>query len=192
MQSHDVSTLGEVTRASAPDLEAVVTAFLHQEIKVSGAAFEAMRTHIERVTIRADHLELRLLETRGATDATAPGTISIPWRAKPTRLEKGIVHNPVRDFDQDNRARAALLKATAQSRGWLKELIDGAKLQDIARKDGRSERQIRVLLNLAFLSPSQIRNLLEGAGPVDTITSVARQVPVIWPELALSRQRPAQ
>ncbi|MBN9555826.1 MAG: recombinase family protein, partial [Alphaproteobacteria bacterium] len=60
LQSHDVSTLGEVTRASAPDLEAVVTAFLHQEIKVSGAAFEAMHTHIERVTIRTDHLELRL------------------------------------------------------------------------------------------------------------------------------------
>jgi len=40
------------------------------------------------------------------------------------------------------------------------------------------------LLNLAFLPPSQVKAILNGSAPIDTITNVARRVPMEWPELA--------
>jgi hypothetical protein len=183
LQSRDVSTLGEVNRISAPDLEEVVTVFLHQRIKIAGAVPEALRNHVERITVRADRLEFRFLDKDTAKAPDSSDAISMPWRAKATRLEKGIVHNPVHGSSEETRAREALLKAIAKSRGWLKELTEGTKLPDIARRADRSERQIRVLLNLAFLPPGRVQALIEGTGPVDTITNVARQVPLLWPEM---------
>jgi hypothetical protein len=73
-------------------------------------------------------------------------------------------------------------KAITRSRTWVKQLMDGLEITEFARDDSRSERQIRLLLNLAFIPPKQVRELLDGIGPFDTITVAARRVPLLWSE----------
>jgi hypothetical protein len=104
---------------------------------------------------------------------------------KPTRLEAGIAFvSSATSAERDHLARQALLAAVAKARIWVSELADGKRIADIAGSDGRTERQIRSLLNLAFLSPGQVKALLDGLGTIGTATSLAKMSPIVWPEAA--------
>jgi site-specific DNA recombinase len=53
----------------------------------------------------------------------------------------------------------------------------------LARREGKAERHIRLLLPLAFLSPRIVSALLDGTAPADlTITALARGLPWSWAE----------
>jgi site-specific DNA recombinase len=53
----------------------------------------------------------------------------------------------------------------------------------IARREGKVERHIRLLVPLAFLSPRIVSALLEGAAPAGlTISALARTLPWSWAE----------
>ncbi len=179
--------VGEVARVSSQDLEVIITTFLHQNCSIKGGEVrEALRRTIQRITVRASSIDIELAPT-GGTSGVSDGVsqvVSVPWRQKVSRAEKGIAYAPTQSADNDAKAREALLAAIGRARVWLKKLTDGETISDIAKRDGRSERQIRILLNLAFLPPSQVKVILDGSVPVDTITNVARSVPVEWPELA--------
>lgn len=178
--------VGEVARVSRLDLEAVVTTFLHQSGSVKvGELGEALGALIQRITVRANSLDIELVASESSPDVPnkAIRTVSIPWQTKSSRLEKGVAYAPSRPAGDDAKAREALLAAIGNARAWLRELTDGNSIRGIAKRDGRSERQIRILLNLAFLPPSQVKAILNGSVPADTITNVARNVPLEWPEL---------
>lgn len=184
LQSKEV---GEVARVSSQDLETLITVFLHQNFSVKpGQVRDVLRREIQRITIRASSIDVELMapeKTAGACELISQ-PVSIPWRPRVNRTEKGIAYAPAQLANNDAKAREALLGAVGKARAWLRELTDGATIQDIATRDGRSERQIRTLLNLAFLPPGRVKAILDGSAPVDTITNVARGVPMEWPELA--------
>ena len=51
-----------------------------------------------------------------------------------------------------------LLRAIAQSRSWVDEILSGdADLDTIAIREGTSERQVRRAISLAFLAPTSCR-----------------------------------
>jgi site-specific DNA recombinase len=53
----------------------------------------------------------------------------------------------------------------------------------IARREGKVERHIRLLVPLAFVSPRIVSALLEGTAPAGlTITALARALPWSWAE----------
>jgi hypothetical protein len=53
----------------------------------------------------------------------------------------------------------------------------------LARREGKLERHIRLLLPLAFLSPRIVSGLLDGTAPARlTITALARALPWSWAE----------
>lgn len=179
--------VGEVGRVSSQDLEAIITTFLHQNSAVKrGDIGDALRKLVQRITVRATSIDIELAGPTNSSDASdgIPQIVSIPWRPKASRLEKGIAYTPNQPLTNDVKAREALLAAVGKARAWLKDLIDGSTIPDIATRDGRSERQIRLLLNLAFLPPSRVKAILDGSAAVDTITNVVRSVPFEWPELA--------
>lgn len=179
--------VGEVARVSSQDLEAIITAFLHQTCSVRpGEVREALRGLVYRITVRAGSLDVELATPTNPSDPSekAVQTVSIPWQPKASRVEKGIAYSPAQSLGNEVKAREALLAAVGKSRAWLKELMDGRGIPDIANRNGRSERQIRTLLNLAFLPPRRVKAILDGSAPIDTITNVARSVQLEWPELA--------
>ena len=81
--------------------------------------------------------------------------------------------------------RDSLLMAIAKARSWVDELATGraGSFAVLARREGKVERHIRLLLPLAFLSPRIVSGLLDGTAPAGlTITALARALPCSWAE----------
>jgi site-specific DNA recombinase len=96
---------------------------------------------------------------------------------------KGIVHTPSANSAMKPASRDALLAAIAKARGWIDDIRLGriASLAEIAKREGRGERHIRLLAPLAFVSPRLIAAILDGTAPADlTVTGLAKALPYSW------------
>ena len=110
----------------------------------------------------------------------------IPWaRTATTGAKRGIVSDSVNRPSLDPRTRAGLLLAIGKARGWLDDLEKGtvATFTEIAEREGRVERHVRLLAPLAFVSPKIISAIVDGRmSPDVTVTSLARGLPHSWAE----------
>jgi site-specific DNA recombinase len=198
---------GSVSRVPAAELEALVLAALRNHLNASGAGqkmadndCDLVERYLERVTLAADHIELRLrhiIEQAPGLDAqdganTSPArpsanitTIAVPWTSPVPAAVKGIIHVPAHNTPIKPGRREALLIAIAKARNWIDDLSHGRvpSFAAIARREGKVERHIRLLAPLAFLSPRIVSALLEGSAPADlTLTKLARALPYSWAE----------
>ena len=58
-----------------------------------------------------------------------------------------------------------------------------ATFAQIARREGKVERHVRLLAPLAFLSPRIVAAIIDGTAPANlTVTSLARALPYSWAE----------
>jgi hypothetical protein len=83
-----------------------------------------------------------------------------------------------------------LLLAIAEARSRIEDLAEGrvASFAEIAKREGRMERHVRLLAPLAFVSPRMISAILDGKLPADpTITGFAKRLPYSWAEQDVSR-----
>ena len=160
-------------------VEAAVRDLMKAEgvVRHSPITRDLIKSYVSRVTIRATKIEIK-----PRADDTPRDTISLPWSSKPFIALKGIASGPssVRSQTDHARNRGALLAAIARARVWVGELMDGQTLNEIARREGKGERQIRLLAPLAFMSPRVVRDFIDGVGPAGTATTLARNVPLLW------------
>jgi site-specific DNA recombinase len=192
---------GLVGRVPAAEIEAFVIATLRNHLNASGSGEQLpdndgdlLERHLERVTLTPNHVELRLRHSREAAeadnDSSAPRianitTMTIPWTSPVPAAVKGIIHVPAHNTPIRPSRRDTLLMGIAKARSWADELADGqlGSLAVLARREGKLERHIRLLLSLAFLSPRIVSGLLDGTAPAGlTITAVARMLPWSWAE----------
>jgi site-specific DNA recombinase len=196
---------GDVVRVPAPEIEALVVKALRESRtcrnkdeaeRITGDR-DLIEAYVERVTVRREAIEVRLLQTRGerATATASAGednadsraaqavTITLPWTAPAFAAVKGIVHAPATRAVMTAEAQQALLTAIAKARGWVDDLVTGvaASFAEIAKREGKVERHIRLLAPLAFVSPRIISALIRGAVPSGlTVTQTARGLPESW------------
>jgi hypothetical protein len=155
---------------------------------------------VERVTLTRKHIQLQLrqigdaaVQTDADEDASRPvsdqlhGTVNvtIPWTSTVQAAAKAIIHVPAHNTPITPSRRDALLMAIAKARYWIDDLAHGraASFAVIARREGKVERHIRLLVPLAFVSPRIVSALLEGTAPAGlTITALARALPWSWAE----------
>jgi hypothetical protein len=81
--------------------------------------------------------------------------------------------------------RDGLLTAIAKARGWVDDLLGNhvASFAEIAAREGKTERYIRLLAPLAFTSPGIIAALIDGTGPADlTVAGLAKALSRSWAE----------
>src|SRR5436305_7167220 len=81
--------------------------------------------------------------------------------------------------------RDALLSAIAKARAWIDDLTEHRVISfaEIARREGKVERHIRLLAPLAFVSPKIISAIIDGTVPADlTVTGLAKALPHSWAE----------
>ena len=111
--------------------------------------------------------------------------ITVPWTSPGLAAVRGIIHVPAHNTPMKPARRESLLMAIAKARSWLDEFSNGrlSSFAVLARREGKAERHIRLLLPLAFLSPQIVSALLDGTAPADlTITALARALPWSWAE----------
>jgi site-specific DNA recombinase len=192
---------GLIGRVPAAEFEAFVIAALRNHLNASGSGEQLpanegdlLERHLERVTLTPNHVELRLRQRREAAqvdnDSSAPrianvATMTIPWTSSVPAAVKGIIHVPAHNTPIRPSRRDTLLIAIAKAGNWVEELADGqlGSLAVLARREGKLERHIRLLLPLAFLSPRIVAGLLDGTAPAGlTIMALARALPWSWAE----------
>jgi site-specific DNA recombinase len=199
---------GALSRVPAAELEALVLTALRNHLNASGAGEqlsdsdrELIERHVDRVSLAANEITLRLREiVQDAPEnldgrdiaSGSPGrpswtvkTIAVPWTNAVPASVKGIIHVPAHNTPIKPDRRDALLIAIAKARNWIDDLTHGrvASFAAIARREGKVERHIRLLAPLAFVSPRIVSALLDGTAPADlTLTKLARALPYCWAE----------
>ena len=107
-------------------------------------------------------------------------TLSVPWTPRDVHRAKGV-----RDDGRlglSDVARDQLLLAIAKARRWMSDVADDVTtFADIARGEGCSERHVRFLAPLAYLSPTVVKAIHDGRAPAElTISGLARCLPHEW------------
>ena len=158
---------------------------------------QAIVALIDKITVKREAIEIQLLEggetseksssaKRGVTESGNAGsnTISVPWTASTFVAVKGIVHASQPDGPAlDPVTRDLLLNAVAKARRWIDDITSGRmkSFADIATKEKKVERHIRLLAPLAFVAPSLVQSIIEGTAPANlTVTELAKSSVQSW------------
>jgi site-specific DNA recombinase len=202
---------GSVSRVPAPEIEAKVIEAIQRHLAANSDSQQPttsddrdlVERYVERIVVRPDAVEIRpqtpeaatTEEPNGDTDEypSPPVIIRVPWAAEDFGAVKGILHAPAARQSIKPETRDALLSAIAKARGWIDDLTHGrlTSLAEIAAREGKAERHIRLLAPLAFTSPRIIAAIVEGSAPADlTVTGLAKALPFVWAAQE-SRLRPS-
>lgn len=152
--------------------------------------------HIDRVVVQQNSLIVTL-----KVEATAdePATrLTIPW-VKPEAIRRREIILPETGASRSQPIRvneqARLIRAIATARRWVNEIIAGAVSDTaaLAKREGKTERSIRMALSLAFLDPALIKAACEGRLPRGYGVSRLMDLPADFSEQwrALGLPRPA-
>jgi site-specific DNA recombinase len=184
---------GSVSRVAAPDVEDVVMKYLKQHhvgsTTPANSGDECVTDHdlvdryLDKIIIRRNAIEIAL---SCSEPRSADTPLLLSWSAAPpTRRREVIV--PAQDPQTDQRpirseTRARLVEGIAKARLWMDELIAGrmTDTKEIARREGCSDRSIRMTLSLAFLSPEIIRAAVDGTLPEGLGVSRLTELPAGW------------
>jgi hypothetical protein len=105
--------------------------------------------------------------------------VSLPWSRKPFRATKGTISGPADGPDAPAPGQA-VLAAIGRARRWVDEIMAGGTIAEIARRESKGERQLRLLMPLAFAPPATVRRFADGTMNPTTVTEFAKRVPLEW------------
>ncbi len=197
-------------RLPAGELEEAVTGAIKRHLSEvvgvvdSNSHHELVERWVERVVVGEDRLEIQLSEkveemasineAVSATDADRADLrrLEVPWCKCTGPSEKGARNSPEEESIKQVAARDALLTAIAKARLWVDELANChvSSVAEIAEREGKVERHIRLLIPLAFVSPQVVQTLCSLNYVEHTVVTVAaKQVGDFWhSESQLKRQ----
>lgn len=192
---------GDVARIPAPEIEAMVINAVRKHLESNEKLAVPIddrgliETYVECVTIQRQAIDVRLSNipsgvSVGTTYVINPGgalppstTVTLPWTAPAFTAVKGVLHAPPVRLTISPEQHDAFLTAIAKARAWVDDLVAGrvASFAEIAKREGRVERHIRLLAPLAFVSPRIISVIVARALPEGlTITGLAKRLPHSW------------
>ena len=88
----------------------------------------------------------------------------------------GMVHSPSQKSPMSEESRDALLSSIAKARAWIEDLAEGrvTSFAEIAKKEGKVVRHIRLLAQLAFVSPKIVSAIETSTALEINVTALAR------------------
>lgn len=132
---------------------------------------------------------------RSDGDGAQPIVLRLPWSVASPSSVKGVLHAPSTRASLKPETRDTLLTAIAKARSWIEDIVEGraVSLAQIAAREGRVGRHIRLLAPLAFVSPKLVSEIVDGCAPASlTVTGLATAFPHLWSEQALSAVSPSR
>jgi len=194
--------VGSVSRVPAAEIEDLVTHAVRAYCQTeSGSALESngeLLFRLARAVITPTSIKLHIIdrgssvspEPRAEEDCSMgnqvrePTILSVPWDLAKFVAVKGLVHIPSQSATTlKPESRDALLAAIANARKWVDDLVSGrvATIDELAHRENKVERHVRLLLPLAFVAPALVRAIANGSAPAHlTVTGLARSVPHSW------------
>jgi hypothetical protein len=102
----------------------------------------------------------------------------------PFQLRKRGVETKIMMTDQPPVRDETLIRNVAQSQLWFERLKAGETFAQIAAADGTSKRRVQQMIDLAFLAPDIIRDVLEGKQSVGFTSDWCKvhSLPADWSE----------
>jgi site-specific DNA recombinase len=181
---------GAVARVSAPEIESRVL----DAIRASGSIDpqemdrDVIDARLIRATLRTDSIDITLKPADvDPSQPIEPIRISIAFSLS-TLPRKGVAYAPKGDSPTQTANRQALLFSIARARAWIDSVTTTptTDFATIAARGNLSERYVRLLAPLAFLSPRIVEALAHDPLPAGlTPTSLARNLPLSWAEQEL-------
>jgi DNA invertase Pin-like site-specific DNA recombinase len=197
---------GSVPRVPAPEVEGVVLKALREHFEDGEDCEQStivddrdwIERRLHRIVVQAAALEIHLagfnehsagISTGRSSKPEAgdvlPSIITVPWSAATFAEVKGIVRSPSPRPAMSLETREVLLGAIAKARRWIEDLVAGrlGSFSEIAMREGKVERHIRLLAPLAFVSPRIVSEIVDGVAPPDlTVSSLAKHLAYPWSE----------
>jgi site-specific DNA recombinase len=150
--------------------------------------------HLVRVVVLRDRLDIEYraeLKDRSETEK-----LSIPWIKPAARVRRALLEPSAstilsRPMESDERNR--LIRSIASARTWLEELVKGSvgDIAELAARENRTPRSIRMTLSLAFLDPALIDAACAGTLPrgygVTRLMDLPARFADQWGALGLTR-----
>jgi site-specific DNA recombinase len=193
---------GRVVRVPAIQLERLAVEAIRAEAQLDTEPKGDLsdRAVVDRcIIVRPDSIDIELREptsapapslatntpvtAAAAASSTCTTVISLPWSVPAFSSVKGVVHQPEAKPTLKQETRDAILLAVAKARSWIDGLASRRiqSFAEIAEREGRVERHIRLLTPLAFIPPRTLAAIIDGTGPHDaTATTLAQAVPYRW------------
>ncbi len=189
IQRRNDKTTG-LRRVSGPEIERTVTTALRGHVNDSGAGErsgitdrELIEGLVDRIIVTAQMVEIQLRqEEAGANNGAIPAVLKVRWKGPEVPNAKGILHSPLAGPPMIAGNRDVLLTAIAKARAWIADLAQGraASFAEIAKREGKVERHIRLLAPLAFVSPQIVFGIIDGHVPSGAVTALAKHVSWWW------------
>jgi site-specific DNA recombinase len=181
---------GQVFRVPAPDIEAVIERFLRDRSRnLQGDLRASLEAQVSKITNLPDSISVELAAApENSPDAGSDRprqVVSLPWAKKPFRAAKGpTIDSGLQDpAAGDPRAKDIVLTAIGKAQGWLDALLAGKNVAELASHEGCTERYLRVMLQLAFVSPRLVQAIADGSMPPGlTATRLSQALPRVWLE----------
>lgn len=113
--------------------------------------------------------------------------LTIAWTKPPSKVAREIIppassSSVIKQQPIAANTRIRVVKAIAQGRHWLDELVEGnlTSVEDIAQREKCTARQVNLMISLAFLSPRLVIAAVEGRLPRGIGISTLRDLPPEW------------
>jgi site-specific DNA recombinase len=188
---------GNVSRVAAPDLERTVVEALRKHLRNADGPQgdpaddrKLVAKHIARIVMRSGAIDIELVERDNSEQEPGPNSsglgperLRIPWSAMLPEAANGVLHTPSQSATAHSVNRDSILTAVAKARSWVHDLVDGraSSFAEIAKRESKVERHIRLLAPLAFASPKVISDLIDGSAPAGvTVTGLAKRLAYSW------------
>ena len=189
---------GSIARVPAPEIETLVLKAVREHLQaidttenpITASDHDLIEGHVERIVVKPNVIEVQLINTKD--ESTTPGdhdsdgmdqdrgdpptTLALPWAAQAFSAVKGVLHTPEPSPSLNSTLRDGLLTAIARARGWVDDLLGDrvASFAEIAAREGKTERYIRLLASLAFTSPRIVAALIDGTARAEHRCRVCR------------------
>jgi len=100
------------------------------------------------------------------------------------RIRRKGVENRIILGDAPPEIDHVLISNIVRARNWYVDICKGTSFADIAKRDGTSPRRIQALIDLAFLSPATLKQIVLGTQPIGLTTEylVRSGFPANWKE----------
>jgi site-specific DNA recombinase len=182
-----------VARVPAPEVEALVLQTLREvgnapadssPIGDTMLVREPVGRTLDMVVVRKGSLEI----TYRGSDNTQSHSLLVPLSLPPTRVRREIASPDGSSVDEArpirSETRARLIEGIAKARLWIDDLVTGRVMNtaDIARREGCSERSVRMTTGLAFLNPSITKAAVDGSLPHGIGITQLTNSPANWRE----------